>query len=139
MLGNDTHHLATVGNPASKLTLRAYNSKKISTTGKSMRSVVFALGVLLTTTGAAYAQSEAALCHHAGLTYSPGALITMGKSLQKCSLGEGGVSQWAPSTNEDRALESSNCVSDDKQYGQGAIVNTDVVDLRCSNGTWYPL
>lgn len=85
------------------------------------------------------ANAQNALCHHAGLTYSPGALITMGKSLQKCTATRDGISIWAPSTSEDREVESANCVADGEQYGQGAVVDGITAYLKCSNGTWYPL
>ncbi len=85
----------------------------------------------------ASAQSEASMCHHAGLTYSPGSLITMGQSLQKCALTEDGLAVWSPEVSENDAASSANCVSGGREFGQGSVLSASSVDLVCRNGIWF--
>jgi len=74
-----------------------------------MKALFFGLLIAVGTVGSAHAQSNDALCYHAGLTYSPGSMIRMGPSLQLCAVTDGGLSVW--STVADDANVSANCVS----------------------------
>lgn len=99
-----------------------------------------ALGLLVTigTSGMAIAQTTDGLCHHAGLTYSPGAMITMGQSMQRCSVADGGISIWSPVVSEDDSKTSANCVSGGREFGQGSVLPAGSIELKCSKGIWYP-
>lgn len=102
-----------------------------------MKTIIFALAASFSLSTVAYAQSENALCHHAGLTYSPGSVIRMGKSLQKCTATEQGTSIWAAETDEEANASSANCVSGGREFGQGSILNAGSFNLKCSRGIWY--
>jgi|GEM_PF-2076036 len=102
-----------------------------------MKSVLVALGVSGFLSGAAFAQTEGHLCYHAGLSYSPGSMIVLGKSLQKCVMADAGISAWSPVVAEDDALESANCISGGREFSHGSIQNIGTADLKCSKGLWY--
>lgn len=102
-----------------------------------MKNLIVTAALFIASATAASAQSEQALCHHSGLTYSVGSVITMGKSLQKCATTDIGPI-WLPATNEDRNLESANCTYNGKDYGHGSMVDAVVSVLKCSNGIWFP-
>jgi len=86
-----------------------------------MKSVLVALGVSGFLSGAAFAQTEGHLCYHAGLSYSPGSMIVLGKSLQKCVMADAGISAWSPVV----------------EFSHGSIQNIGTADLKCSKGLWY--
>ena len=93
--------------------------------------------MFLLVASATHAQEQSQLCHHAGLAYSTGSMIAMGKSLQMCSAIDGGTA-WLPLKTDERPTESANCAYDGKEFGQGAVLDVVAATLKCSNGTWYP-
>jgi len=103
-----------------------------------MKSLIIALGLAMAFPTLSFAQTEASVCYHAGLTYSPGSMIRTGKVLQICALTENSIGVWSRATSGDDALESANCVSGGREFSQGAILSAGAVDLRCSSGIWYP-
>jgi len=66
-------------------------------------------------------------------------MLSLGKSFLKCTAAESGVSMWVPATEEDIAVNSANCVSGGREFGQGAIISAGTADLKCSRGIWYPI
>jgi len=102
-----------------------------------MKALVIGLLIAASSTTMAAAQSTDALCHHAGLTYSPGSMITMGQSLQQCAITDAGLSVWSPIVVEDDAITSANCVSGGREFGQGSVLNAGTADLLCSRGVWF--
>jgi len=114
-----------------------YIPRRLQQGGHRMKKIVLAAGLAFASAPAAFAQGAPALCHHAGLTYSFGSMITMGKSLQKCEASDvGGV--WAPKISENSDLESANCFYDGKMFGHGSVLDAVSAILKCSNGIWYP-
>jgi len=73
-----------------------------------MDKILLTLSFSALLSGSALAQTENSLCHHAGLTYSPGSMLSLGKSFLKCTAAESGVSMWVPATEEDIAVNSAN-------------------------------
>lgn len=102
-----------------------------------MKTIIISAALTLGLAGAATAQSTEGLCHHAGLTYSPGSMITMGQSLQRCAVTEGGMSVWTVAPEGETDLVSANCVSGGREFGHGAILPAGASDLKCSNGAWF--
>ena len=107
-----------------------------------MKTLLTSMCISIGLAGAAFAQTpegqtQGGLCHHAGLTYSPGSMITMGQSLQQCAVVEGVTSVWTPVSSEDPAQASANCVSGGREFGQGSVLNAGVADLVCRNGIWF--
>lgn len=87
---------------------------------------------------AALAQdANAALCHHAGLTYSPGSFIRTGQAMQRCALSEG-LLVWEVVDEEADVSASANCVSGGREFGHGTILTVGAKELKCSKGIWYP-
>lgn len=87
--------------------------------------------------GSAMAQDAVSLCHHAGLTYSPGSMITMGQSLQRCAVTESGTSIWTVAPDGEKEDISANCVSGGREFGHGSILNAGAANLLCRGGIWY--
>ena len=85
----------------------------------------------------AWAQDSQPLCHHAGLSYSPGSMIRMGQSLQRCAITEDGISVWTAVLSEEDRIDSANCVSGGREFGHGSIIPAGGVDLTCSRGFWF--
>lgn len=102
-----------------------------------MKSFIVALGSAVCIAGASHAQSNALLCHHAGLTYSPGSMVAMGKSLQKCLVTDDGSGIWSPVLEASEEVESANCISAGREFGQGALISIGTFNLKCSKGIWY--
>ena len=103
-----------------------------------MKALVIGLLIAASSTTMAAAQSTDALCHHAGLTYSPGSMVRMGPSLQQCAVTDGGLSVWSPVTNEEDALTSANCISGGREFGHGSFLIGGTIEMKCSKGIWYP-
>ncbi len=102
-----------------------------------MKTLLSGLILSASMAGAVHAQSAEALCHHAGLTYSPGSMITMGQSLQRCGVTEAGAAVWSFVDGDGDAGASANCVSGGREFGQGSLLPAGATELICSKGIWY--
>jgi len=100
-----------------------------------MKPIYASLVITVVLAGAASAQTTGGLCHHAGLTYSPGSMVSMGQSLQKCVV-EGGISVWTPVSRDDAEPATANCVSGGREFGQGSVLTVGAVELTCRSGAW---
>jgi len=103
-----------------------------------MRLLVAAVFAVLGAMGAgsAMAQNAQPLCHHAGLTYSPGSMMRMGRVLAQCAVDENSVGTWV-ALADDTANTSANCMSAGREFGQGSEQLSNGVVLKCSAGVWY--
>lgn len=84
--------------------------------------------------GAATAQAQGALCHHASQTYSPGSMMRMGNVLMLCAVTEELVGTWVNIADD---AGSANCSSSGREFGEGSITNVGGIDLVCRSGAWF--
>ena len=99
-----------------------------------MRLKTIATAAILTVTGTMAQAQEAALCHHAGLTYSPGSMVRMGQILVSCKNDGGAQSSWQLVGEEGG---SANCISGGREFGQGTVLAAGSGELICRNGIWF--
>lgn len=103
-----------------------------------MRVIVAGLIFAFGNFGISFAQETDQLCHHAGLTYSPGSIVSMGQTLQRCALTDSGLNVWSPIASEDGGeVFSANCISGGREFGHGSILPAGQWDLTCHRGTWF--
>ena len=101
-----------------------------------MRALILGFLAGLVVPDVAFAQSSPQNCHHASKIYSPGAMMSMGRSLQHCVVTSEGFGIWMPISLEDSDRASSNCLSGGREFSHGSIQNVSGIALMCSNGSW---
>jgi len=102
-----------------------------------IRSIFASAAVALALPMGAMAQdANAALCHHAGLTYSSGSMTRMGQALLRCELNEG-IGIWATVIASNDSEDSANCISGGREFSQGTVLVAGSSELVCRNGIWF--
>jgi len=101
-----------------------------------MRALILGFIAVLVMPEMASAQSSPQNCHHASKIYSPGAMMSMGRSLQRCVVTSEGFGIWTPMSRDESDSASANCVSGGREFSHGSIQNVSGIALICSNGSW---